>query len=57
MSESEKQALQHFTRFVEKKALAAADERTRFIRLMVLALTEVAMKIESVTAEEAAAHV
>jgi len=46
MSESEKQALQHFARFVEKKALAAADERTRFLRLMVLALTEAAIKIE-----------
>jgi len=47
MSESEKQALQHFARFVEKKALAAADERTRFLRLMVLALTEAAIKVES----------
>ncbi len=41
--EREKQALERMARFVEQKVLAATDERTRFIRLMVLAMTEVAI--------------
>lgn len=42
-AQTEAAALRQYAQYVEREVLAARDERTRFIRLVILAVTEAAL--------------